>query len=152
MKSVNRAMVWAGTTGLLIAKYMTIGMIALIARGVVTLILAFSKETCSCLKGTRLLQMTSDQQREYHWAFGRHSRIPDCCINFFVEDWDMSEGWQNEGNWYHQAVDAARFGYVPCPKCLGTGRRIKIKDCDVECGGDHRQDFVPKEVLNERVG
>lgn len=78
---------------------------------------------------------------KYHILFGTHSGIPPCCIRFFVQEWDMSEGWRDEGNWYHQAINAAKFGYVPCPDCLGSGNKAKIIDCSIGCGGDHQEDF-----------
>lgn len=91
--------------------------------------------------------MTKSQQKAYDWAFGLHSNIPSCCIEFYVDNWDRI--WNREDEPYQQAVDAARFGYVPCPQCLGYNRRAKIVNCEFECGGDHRSDFVPKEALND---
>lgn len=99
-------------------------------------------------KETRFHPMTKDELKEYHWAFGRHSNLPNCCIDFFVEEWDMSECWQNEGNWYHQAIRAAKYGYVPCPRCLGTGNKVKIRWCLDECGKEHPDDFIPKRNTN----
>lgn len=106
--------------------------------------------TSSYQKETRGLSMTSLEIRSYHRAFGAHSKIPACCIEFFINEWDRGEWWQNEGNWYRQAVDAAGFGYVPCPKCLGMRNKVKIKLCDEECGGDHHRDFKLPGVLNAR--
>lgn len=99
-------------------------------------------------KGTRSLQMTNRELKIYHRAFGAHSNIPECCVEFFVNQWDMQEGWSNENNWYHQAVNVARFGYVPCPPCLGLGNKAIIKLCDDECGGQHRSDFMPTGFIN----
>lgn len=92
--------------------------------------------------------MNSINEVIYHRAFGKHSNIPSCCVEFFIFEWDRNEGWRNEGNWYHQAISAASWGYVPCPQCLGKGRKVKIKLCVNECGGEHREDFLPKEIPN----
>ena len=73
-------------------------------------------------------------------AFGVHSGIPRCCIAFFVKEWEYM--YMDDSNPYVQAVNYAAWNYVPCPKCLGTGRKVKIKFCVNECGGDHPQDFV----------
>jgi hypothetical protein len=90
--------------------------------------------------------MTRVQQKAYDWAFGLHSNIPLCCVEFYVENWDMI--WNCENNPYLRAVNAAQFGYVPCPECLGRNKRVKLKICLTECGREHTEDFVPKEASN----
>lgn len=87
--------------------------------------------------------MTSAEEKAYNWVFGLHSRIPACCIEFFIEEWDAYAIYNQQDNPYRKAVDAARFGYVPCPRCLGTNNRAKLKVCAIECGGNHRDDFKP---------
>jgi hypothetical protein len=82
----------------------------------------------------------------YHRAFGKHSNIPDCCIDFWLTEWltvfqDDGSGWKHP---YARAVNSSKWGYVPCPECLGEGNRIKVKDCSIECGGEHRKDFKNK--------
>ena len=72
-------------------------------------------------------------------AFGIHSRIPLCCIDFFIKEWEYM--YMNDRSPYVQAVNYAEWHYVPCPKCLGTGHKAKIRWCINECGGDHPQDF-----------
>ena len=76
--------------------------------------------------------------RERDIAFGIHSRIPMCCIEFFVDEWEYTH---TNDSAYVQAVNYADAHYVQCPKCLGTGRKVKIKWCINECGGDHLKDF-----------
>jgi hypothetical protein len=84
--------------------------------------------------------MKRSEQVRYDIRYGLHSRIPTCCIIFFVTEW---ESIYREGSDmpYNRAVDAARAGYVQCPECLGSGTKVKILDCDLECGGNHRGDF-----------
>lgn len=77
--------------------------------------------------------------KEQHIAFGIHSRVPRCCIDFFVNEWEYM--YRNDTA-YVQAVNYANVHYVQCPKCLGTGRKANIRWCVNECGGDHLQDFV----------
>lgn len=58
---------------------------------------------------------------------GTHSKIPFCCINFFLERWDPE-------NWNMQKKHTVRnVHYVPCEKCLTKKSFIKTKDCNVEC-------------------
>lgn len=71
-------------------------------------------------------------------AFGIHSRIPTCCIDFFIDEWEFMF---TDKNPYVRAVAHAAWSYIPCPKCLGTGRKANIKWCVNECGGDHYKDF-----------
>ncbi len=68
--------------------------------------------------------MTED---EIHRAFGRHSNIPDCCITFWLTDW-------NPGSTYANRLP--HWGYVPCPTCLRTNKRARIRRCALECGKD----------------
>jgi hypothetical protein len=76
--------------------------------------------------------------KERDIAFGIHSRIPRCCIDFFVSEWVYI---YPRDTAYTSAVNAANWHYVPCPKCLGTGRKANIKWCINECGREHPEDF-----------
>jgi hypothetical protein len=77
----------------------------------------------------------------YHIAFGRHSNIPDCCIQFYVTEWYpfFENKWR--GTVYYDAVQRSEFKYVPCPKCYYMNQKAEIRICAVECGGDHPEDF-----------
>lgn len=90
--------------------------------------------------------MTNQELKVYDRAFGLHSKIPPCCVEFYVTHWESI--WTNNDSFYHRAVRAAEFGYVPCPTCLGTHNKVKIKRCIYECGGEHREDFMPKRIPN----
>ena len=86
--------------------------------------------------------MTDNELKRFNIAFGLHSRIPTCCIRFFNDEWPSI--WRNHRSPYVRAVNAARFGYVPCPDCLAKGNKVKLLVCRLECGGDHERDFIPK--------
>lgn len=77
--------------------------------------------------------------------FGRHSRVPDCCIAFFISEWEYMYSSRGHDEFMHsaysRAIDAANAGYVLCPSCLGNGKRAKLRICVNECGGDHLADF-----------
>lgn len=92
--------------------------------------------------------MTNEELKQYDLAFGLHSRIPICCIRFFIQEWGPTGVWRREDQLYQQAVEHAKFGYMPCPKCLGKHQKAKIRICAQECGGDHTADFVPRSALD----
>lgn len=89
--------------------------------------------------------MTNQEMALYDRAFGLHSSIPSCCVEFYIAYWE--DIWLRRDAPYRLAVDAAEFGYVPCPTCLGTNNKVRIKWCARECGGEHQEDFVPKRVF-----
>ena len=64
-------------------------------------------------------------------AYGLHSNIPMCCINFFVEEWDYMQDTPHS-----RAIDMAnpKWNYVPCPECLQTNNRVHLRMCEAECG------------------
>lgn len=88
--------------------------------------------------------MTNQETRQYHIAFGLHSRIPFCCVLFFADEWD-GQGAYRQNPLYHRALAATNAQYVMCPPCLASGNKIKLQLCRVECGGDHADDFIPKD-------
>lgn len=70
--------------------------------------------------------------RERDMAFGRHSRLPECCIQFFVDGrWDVE---RDRGSAYREAVHLSDYDYVPCPPCFATNTKVKMLDCAEYCG------------------
>jgi hypothetical protein len=79
--------------------------------------------------------------RERDIAYGRHSRIPECCIRFFVDVWAAREMWREDTELV-KAVHASRARYVQCPDCLKHQKLpVNILLCRIDCGGDHMEDF-----------
>ncbi len=67
---------------------------------------------------------------KYTWRCGRHSGFPLCCILWYLGPWQLiifkiPRMWK----WYWNLRDE-NDGYVRCPICLLTNRRVKVKDCD----------------------
>ena len=62
--------------------------------------------------------------REYHIEFGRHSNIPDCCIEFWLGEWGRI---LNKPEAERHRVDV---GYVPCSKCLEEKRFVVVHRCN----------------------
>ena len=86
--------------------------------------------------------MTRAEERAYHRAFGLHSNIPECCVEFFINVWHdrmLSTG----SSPYERAVHHAKAQYVQCPECLGTGYVQELRECVKECGGYHQWEFMP---------
>jgi hypothetical protein len=74
--------------------------------------------------GTYLFEDNDGNVRETpngdHWARGRCSGIPDCCIQRFVDagfpmEW---ESWEPED-----------WGYRPCKACVDSGNRVTVRMC-----------------------
>lgn len=55
---------------------------------------------------------------EYTRRFGRHSNIPDCCIEAFIEDRTYRDGF---------------LDYARCERCIETGHKVKIHRCTTDC-------------------
>jgi len=110
---------------------------------------------------------------QYDWrdasseiSSGIHSKIPTCCIAFFVTEWApwvMAYGRNTPHP--HEAdmqfhgyatLEHAKSGkppqYVPCPDCLRNKRFVETHDCTPECAGVAGGTFVKdKSSAQERV-
>lgn len=71
----------------------------------------------------------------YHRILGYFSGIPDCCIKFFVNEWEHirsdPERWRQFDKWDVEKSHGLRLrpSYRRCRKCVETGFVVKI-DCD----------------------
>lgn len=78
--------------------------------------------------------------REWHIAFGRHSNIPECCVQFYVDWWwdarvAGSPLAQEYWDTMQAAKDGPKVGYVRCPVCLKDRRRVTLHICSPKkCG------------------
>jgi len=62
---------------------------------------------------------------EYTKHFGRHSGIPECCIDFFISgDYLKPE---------HLHCVTNKWHYQPCPSCLACNQPINIHYCTKAC-------------------
>lgn len=65
--------------------------------------------------------------RDFDRAFGRHSGIPECCVNFFV-----SKNIPELMEWNKKSKkDNAK--YVRCPQCIETNHVVKLLQCSRDC-------------------
>jgi len=71
---------------------------------------------------------------------GLHSGFPRCCIRFFIGPWSRMS--VEEHQLYIATTPAA--GYVRCPDCVASDRRVQVKSCPVGSHGGN--------VLGESVG
>lgn len=59
--------------------------------------------------------------------YGIHSKIPLCCIEFFIYDLhNLSSKKRKE---HLKDID---FGYIPCPKCKKTNNKVKLHYCKIK--------------------
>lgn len=77
--------------------------------------------------------MKKTVSKEYHIAYGRHSLIPNCCIQFYVTEWEpfYETKWRETA--YHELIYKSEYDYVPCPACFFGNNRVVIRDCVTEC-------------------
>ena len=66
---------------------------------------------------------------------GLHSRIPRCCILFFVLARNRPEFLEEYLNAQEAVLGDEGPGYVPCPACLLKKKFVKMRPC--EC--DHQR-------------
>lgn len=67
--------------------------------------------------------------KEFDKSFGRHSKIPKCCIQYFVKVW--------RGSRLHDKIDCdvrdhPLIQYIRCPKCIKLGRSVLIHMCSID--------------------
>lgn len=79
-----------------------------------------------------------NKRQESDVAYGRHSLIPECCIQFYITDWDNH---RTLATHYCTMVQHSDYNYVPCPKCFFRGIRQEIRICDEECGKECWKEF-----------
>jgi len=77
----------------------------------------------------------------YHIAYGRHSLIPECCIQFYVTEWHPLFETKWCGTAYNKIINESAYDYVPCPKCFFTSNKARIRLCATECGKECWKDF-----------
>lgn len=85
--------------------------------------------------------MTRRQDRDREC--GRHSGIPECCIQYFVEVWDplfyAADSWSSKVEERHvlvgvfERVYGAKFRHIPCDACLLDGKAIRLQRCPPDC-------------------
>ncbi|MBK26101.1 MAG: hypothetical protein CME70_19040 [Halobacteriovorax sp.] len=69
----------------------------------------------------------------YHVKCGRHSGIPECCIDWFVGPWSFIRTFGEEWALYWQMNDKDKgVEYIRCPKCIEESIVIGIKECVCE--------------------
>jgi hypothetical protein len=56
---------------------------------------------------------------EWHREFGRHSGIPECCVEAFLSDTQLFAG--------------PEIGYSPCNACVHQARFIVVLECGRTC-------------------
>lgn len=83
----------------------------------------------------------ADDGNDIIYVKGRHSGIPECCIEFFLgvyaAEYDMFVPAYLDGRKWDGS-------YVPCPQCLSVNRPIRLHVCDRRC-----RDLVRRGLLSK---
>lgn len=69
---------------------------------------------------------------DYHRECGRHSGIPECCINWYIGPWNEVVA-QVPYLWatYWKANNTPiEVEYIRCPVCIENSKIVMIKECD----------------------
>ena len=74
----------------------------------------------------------------YHVRYGRHSNIPDCCIRFYLTEWQQH--WFDE-TYRRRHLGRVSVGYVPCASCISNRTFIHVHTCDRLCRSYYRGDL-----------
>ena len=66
---------------------------------------------------------------EWHREYGKHSSIPDCCIDYWIEHFSL---YVNDLTSQHlEYLEKCNgWNYVACPKCLSRQNKVPIHRCD----------------------
>ena len=81
----------------------------------------------------------------YYREYGRHSGIPECCINFFIEVWCANS---QKLYCYSQKISSIKeLTYIPCPNCLVNKTFVTTHTCDKSCQG--YRNSLEKDVRSE---
>lgn len=78
--------------------------------------------------------------KNYHYHFGIHSNIPECCVNFYIEKKEqgiISVGTIYRPEYFENLDKFLNIRYVPCDEChekilAGTYIPNKIHSCRLE--------------------
>lgn len=70
---------------------------------------------------------------------GKCSGFPSCCVAFFTFVWSpfvWNAGEARPMTWYQKwyLERIGPFEYIPCPLCLLSGSRVKVRRCTDSCG------------------
>lgn len=70
----------------------------------------------------------------YFKEMGRHSNIPECCIEFFCYKWNI-DGWSEEerNERWGKVYSVGPYKYAPCDDCLEIGKIVELHFCNEKC-------------------
>ena len=81
-------------------------------------------------------KLRSGETVEHAIECGTHSGFPQCCIEWFVGEWQTAlfeYTYISDGRYLKPSRDyleGISWGYVPCPECVKIGNRVIVKECD----------------------
>lgn len=74
--------------------------------------------------------------------YGLHSKIPKCCIDYFLNIWKIKQSEFKD----KRMQSSVGWNYIPCDKCLFADNKVEIHACGIECMGYliNEIEFEPK--------
>ena len=69
----------------------------------------------------------------YHRQCGKHSGIPECCVEWYVGSWSnavMHVPVLWKAYWDYNDNDS--IDYIRCPDCIENKRNVELKECNCE--------------------
>lgn len=79
--------------------------------------------------------------------WGEHSKIPQCCIDFFTGTWQKI--YHTKTGRQYLAERPNDVDYIPCPGCKRANKYIEVHNCDIECWDFLKENnFSNKEAFN----
>lgn len=82
---------------------------------------------------------------------GRHSKIPDCCILFWVTVYMPSISQKRIKSPYYPSRMNNGFDYIPCNNCLEKGNKVKMHCCTSRCNKWLRSKGFNPERMNHSL-
>ena len=67
--------------------------------------------------------------KQHHIKCGKHSGIPNCCIEWFISTWIPAIGVNRDFVAVHH-LNNGDVGYIRCPKCIENNSIVAIEKCD----------------------
>jgi hypothetical protein len=101
-----------------------------------------------------LRMILTEEQKRMHTAYGLHSNIPACCVDYYIHEWIAHDHLISDGSPHALRIKQLKreMGeihapwYIPCPECLQHRRFNQIHLCE---GCPEQSHFL---IERDRIG
>lgn len=85
--------------------------------------------------GALLLGLKRPHNERWHRAFARHSKIPQCCVDYWISNvWNKSSEEKLNDPHLVRVHESHLWEHIPCPDCFFSQRLAAIHLCQPACG------------------